>query len=180
MPRPGHDDFYPETQAAVAGSSTSSVAHFQGHGAPWGGPVAAQDWSAFWHEQQQQQVAIPPPLAPPPLTCPAMQFPTHYPVPPSPQTPTAAIQPPEDREDNLWLKDLVKDLRAENKKMMDELLAERSHRNDARLEVAEAQSEVLRLTARHAEELAEVRMEAATAAWRNGSWCDNRWRGGPL
>ena len=177
MPRPGHDDFYPETQAAVAGSSTSSVAHFQGHGAPWGGAVAAQDWSAFWHEQQQQ-VAIPPPLAPPPLTCPAMQFPTHYPAPPSPQTTTAAIEPPEDREDKLWLKDLVKDLRAENKKMMDELLAERSHRNDARLEVAEAQSEVLRLTARHAEELAEVRMEAATAAWRNGSWWDNGWRGG--
>ena len=80
-----------------------------------------------------------------------------------------------------WLEDLlqqVKDLRAENKKIMEELLAERKSRNEERLE-ERLEVERLRQAARHAEELAEARMEAATAAWRNGSWWDNAWRGGP-
>ena len=123
---------------------------------------------------------MPAPLAPPPLTSPVMQVPMHFPGPNSPQAPTAAIDLAEDREDKLWLKRLVEGLRAENAKIMDELTAERRHMNGLNAELAEARAENRRLTAHHAEQLVEVRLEAATAAWRNDSWYNNRWWGGPL
>ena len=119
---------------------------------------------------------MPPPLPMPPIACAAMHVPMHFPGPPSPQAPTAAIDPAEDREDKLWLKRLVEGLRAENAKIMDELTAERRHMN---AELAEARAENRRLTAHHAEQLVGVRLEAATAAWRNDSWYNNRWWGGP-
>ena len=120
-------------------------------------------------------MAMPPPLDVPPIASPAMHVPMLYPAPLSPQAPTAAIDPAEDRDDKLWLKRLVEGLRAENAKIMDELTAERRHMN---AELAEARAENRRLTAHHAEQLVEVRLEAATAAWRNDSWYNNRWWGG--
>ena len=130
---------------------------------------------------------MPPPLPMPPVACAAMHVPMHFPGPPSPQAPTAAIDLAEDREDKLWLKRLVEGLRAENAKIMDELTAERRHMNaelaetrrHMNAELAEARAENRRLTAQHAEQLVGVRLEAATAAWRNDSWYNNRWWGGP-
>ena len=120
---------------------------------------------------------MPPPLAMPPVACAAMHVPMHYPAPPSPQAPTAAIEPAAEREDRLWR--LVDELRAEHREMRsehaDELRAERRRMTE---EFAEAKAEFRRRTAEHAEQLAEVRQEAATAAWRNDSWYNNRWWGG--
>ena len=116
-------------------------------------------------------MAMPPPLPMPPVACAAMHVPMHFPGPPSPQAPTAAIDPAEDREDKHRLWRLVDELRAEHREMRaelrDEMRAERRHMNE---ESAEAKAEVRRLTAQHAEELTEVRQEAANAAWHNDTW----------
>ena len=172
MPRPGHNEFYPETQTEVLDSSSSSVAPFQGNGAQWAGTVPDQSWSPGWTEPQP--FALPPVAVPPQYN---MHVPMHYAAPLSPQAPTAAIDPAEEREDRLWR--LVDELRAEHREMRsehkDEMRAERRHMN---AELAEARAENRRLTAHHAEQLVGVRLEAATAAWRNDSWYNNRWWGG--
>ena len=102
----------------------------------------------------------------PPIASPAMHVPMLYPAPLSPQAPTAAIDPAEDRDDKLWLKRLVEGLRAENAKIMDELTAERRHMNVMTAELAEARAENRGLRAQMHAEVAEAR----AANWRNNSW----------
>ena len=173
MPRPGHDDFYPDMQAAVAvaASSSSSVAPFQGNGAQWAGTVPDQSWSPGWTEPQP--LALPPVAVPPQYN---MHVPMHYAAPLSPQAPTAAIDPAAQTADKLLR--LVDEMRAEHREMREEMRAERgemkeemrAERRDMKDELAEAKAEVRRLTAQHAEELTEVRQEAANAAWQNDDW----------
>ena len=157
IPRPGHD-FHPETQAAVAASSGSCVAPYHGHGANWAGPHPAQDWSAGWTEQQDQ-LALPPPLPPPALASPVMHVPMHFSGPDSPQAPIVSIEPAEDRR-------LVEAQRSDYAQIQAELTAERRHMNVMTAELAEARAENRGLRAQMHAEVAEAR----AANWRNNSW----------
>ena len=166
-PAPDTTQFYPEMQAAVAAPSSSSVAPFQGNGAQWAGTVPDQSWSPGWTEPQP--LALPPVAVPPQYN---MHVPMHYAAPLSPQAPTAAIDPAAQTAEKLL--GLVDEMRAERREMREEMIAERREMKE---ELAEAKAEVRRLTAQHAEELTEVRQEAASAAWQNDNswwWWNNR------
>ena len=159
IPRPGHDwPPHPETQAAVAASSGSCVAPYHGHGANWAAPHPAQDWPAGWNEQQDQ-LALPPPLPTPALASPVMHVPMHFSGPDSPQAPIVSIEPAEDRR-------LVEAQRSDYAQIQAELTAERRHMNVMTAELAEARAENRRLTAQMNAEVAEAR----AANWRNNSW----------
>ena len=99
-----------------------------------------------------------------------MHVPMHYAAPLSPQAPTAAIDPAAPTAATLLA--LVDEMRAERREMREEMRAERREMKE---ELAEAKAEVRRLTAQRAEQLVEVRLEAATAAWRNDSWYNSGW-----
>ena len=182
-PRPGHDEFYPEMQAAVAASSSSSAAaaplnpnSLPFRGPEWQGPAPATSWSCW----EQQQVVLPQMITSTQDACSWMQphttmlGPAGYAAQPSPHAP-AADNEPERAALIASLRVLLEGSERRAERANDELLAARAELLEARAEAQDAKIAEIKW------EHAEMRLsdkynnwwrEVEDAKWR--SW--NGWR----